>query len=71
MSDEVRCTGCGKTYSRQFIRCWSCRTLTAESEAYHREAAERMAARRRGVVIVPAVTIILWGLIALVVMLLT
>lgn len=68
--DQVRCAGCGKHYSRQFIRCWACHTLTRDSEEAER-LAERTAARRRGIIVIPAVTIVLWGIIALIVMALT
>ena len=65
---DVRCAGCGKVYSTQFIRCWACRTLTADSVSHWERQAE-IEARGRGCIVIPLLAAAGWGIIALLVML--
>lgn len=66
---NVRCAGCGALVSTEFIRCALCKTptrvsrLQAAQEAVDLDDAERMAARKRGCLIVPPVILALWALI--------
>lgn len=62
---DVRCAGCGRHHSREFIRCAHCKTLTRDSLAQQPAPWPEEEPRRffRGLIIGAPIAAAIWALI--------
>lgn len=65
-SPDIRCAGCGRYHSREFIRCALCKTPTKESARVWAEEAERLANRKRGLIAIPLLALAAWVIVFLI-----